>query len=312
MDQSKSVLCPVCKSMNHELFTSTHAMMHEPNDAQFIFHKCGACASVFLVNRVAESNLENYYSTHYLPYKGAEAWGPYRKFVDSSMKKLDRKRAALILRETKNLSRPFSILDVGCGHPSFLNAVQQTGNAQCVGIDFSDHGWKQQAFDHLTLFKTTVAQFKPNQLFDVITLWHYLEHDYRIQETVEKLFACLKPGGKLIVEVPDYQSVSARSQKQFWQGWHSPRHLTLFSKKGFHIMFPNDKWTITKHHRWATLDAFTLWWLGRMERKQINWSASMAPEFWPLVFLKIATAPFFLLEKFFPMGLQLLVIKKNK
>jgi len=48
-----------------------------------------------------------------------------------------------------------------------------------------------------------------------------------------------------------------------------------------------------------------------MEKKQINWSHSMEKEFWPLVFLKVISFPFFLFEKIFPMGIQLLIIEKK-
>ncbi len=159
--------------------------------------------------------------------------------------------------------------------------------------------------------KTVQANFKPSCTFDVITLWHYLEHDYNLQETVNKLYDCLNTGGKLIIEVPDYNSISARKQKQYWQGWHSPRHMTLFSEKGFQVLFNSDKWKIIDHHKYGTLDAFTLWWLGKMEQQQINWSDSMESKFWPLAFLKTVSFPFFLFEKFFPMGIQLVVIEKK-
>lgn len=311
MTQTKSVFCPVCNSSNHKYFISTNALMHKTNKESYIFDKCSGCESVFLTNRVKENVLEDYYTLNYLPYKGAAAWGKYSSFVETSQRKLDEKRVHFVAGETKNKKDSFSILDVGCGQPSFLDLVQQKLNAKCSGIDFSDNGWKNDPYETINLIKTSIADFKPGETFDVITLWHYLEHDYHLHETVKKLYECLNPGGKLIIEVPDYQSMSAKSQKQFWQGWHSPRHLTLFSEKGFRSLFTKDKWTITKHLRYGTLDAFTLWWLGKMEKKQINWSDSMEKEFWPLVFLKVVSFPFFLFEKVFSMGLQLIVVEKK-
>lgn len=311
MDPNNAIFCPVCKSIDHKHFISTNALMHKPNKECYVFNKCSACESVFLTNRVKENVLKDYYTINYLPYKGAAAWGKYSSFVESSQRKLDVKRLQFVASVTKSKKDFFSILDVGCGQPSFLDLVQQKLNAKCTGIDFSDNGWKNDPYDNIKLVKTSLADFKPKQSFDVITLWHYLEHDYHLHETVEKLHECLKPGGKLIIEVPDYRSISAKRQKQFWQGWHSPRHLTLFSEKGFRTLFTNDKWTITKHLRYGTLDAFTLWWLGKMEKKQINWSDSMEREFWPLVFLKVVSFPFFLFEKAFSMGLQLIVVEKK-
>jgi len=285
--------------------------MHKLNDECYVFNKCSACEAVFLTNRVNESALNEYYTDNYLPYKGSAAWGKFSSFVERSQNKLDLRRVKFVEGITKN-KVDFKILDVGCGKPSFLNLVKQKLNAKCTGIDFSDNGWKNSSFHNIELIKTTISEFEPSGFFDVITLWHYLEHDYHLQETVDKLYKCLNPGGKLIIEVPDYNSISAKTQKQFWQGWHSPRHITLFSKKSFHTLFNQNKWKIVKHLRYGTLDAFTLWWLGKMEQKQINWSDSMEKEFWPLVFLKIVSFQFFIFEKVLPMGIQLLVIEKKR
>jgi SAM-dependent methyltransferase len=147
--------------------------------------------------------------------------------------------------------------------------------------------------------------------FDVITLWHYFEHDYNPIQTIETLYNCLKHGGKLIIEVPDYKSISAKIQKSYWQGWHSPRHISLITKKSFALLFQKDKWEITKHLRYGTLDAFTLWWLGRMQKKGVDWSGNMSNHFWTLVLLKVVTSPIFAFEKLFPMGIQIVVVEKK-
>lgn len=310
MNETKIVHCPVCKSDKSTYFISTKALMHKANHELYIFNKCSFCDSVFLTNPVKEETLDTYYTDNYLPYKGAEAWGKYRSFVAKSQQKLDLERVKLVSK-VLGTKKSFNILDVGCGNPSFLNLVQHKLDAEGTGIDFSDSGWKNNTFENLHLFKTSIANFKPTCTFDVITLWHYLEHDYHLQETVNKLYSCINKGGKLIIEVPDYTSFSAKKQKQYWQGWHSPRHLTLFSKKGFRVLFDKNRWNIIKHQKYGTLDAFTLWWLGRMEQKKINWTGNMEKEFWPLVFLKMISLPFFLFEKVFPMGIQLLVIEKK-
>lgn len=305
----KIVNCPVCKSNQSNHYITTNALMHKANNEYYAFNKCEACDSVFLTNPVQELKLNEYYTDNYLPYKGAEAWGKYKLFVTKSQENLDLKRVQVV---ANNVTTPsFSILDVGCGNPSFLEAVQKKLHANCTGIDFSDYGWKNNKYENISLIKTSIADFNPNNKFDVITLWHYLEHDYNLQETVEKLYQCLNPSGKLIIEVPDYISITAKKQKQFWQGWHSPRHLTLFSKKGFQKLFMSDKWTVVMHNRYGTLDAFTLWWLGRMEKKKCDWSGAMDREFWPLVFLKIISFPFFIFEKTLPMGIQLIVLEKK-
>lgn len=310
MNEMKIIDCPVCKSTESLHHITTNALMHKKNSERYIFNKCVSCDSVFLTNPVPEAVLIDYYTDNYLPYKGASAWGIYKSIVNKSQEHLDLKKVNVVADFTKNIKQ-FSILDVGCGNPSFLALVQKKMNADCHGIDFSDNGWKDKDFKNISLFKTSIADFNSIEKFDVITLWHYLEHDYNLQETVTKLHQCLRPGGKLIIEVPDYDSITAKKQKQFWQGWHSPRHMTLFSKNGFQKLFASNQWTIIKHNRFGTLDAFTLWWLGKMEKKQIDWSRSIEGEFLLLVFLKVLSFPFFIFEKSFPMGIQLVVLEKK-
>ncbi len=310
MNISISIICTVCNCANTSHYITTKALMHKPNNESYNFNKCEDCDSVFLTNKVEESELHNYYTHNYLPYRGSSAWGKFGKFVEISQKNLDKRRLKLLQKVVKGYSE-LRVLDVGCGNPSFLSLVKQKLNAKCTGIDFSDNGWKDDNYPSLELIKTSINDFVPVEKFDVITLWHYLEHDYRPQQTIEKLYNCLNTGGKLIIEIPDYDSLSAKLQKQNWQGWHSPRHITLFSKKGLQKLFSDEKWKITKHYKYGTLDAFTLWWLGKMEQKQINWSQSMEKEFWPLVYLKIVTAPFFALEKFLRMGVQIVIVEKR-
>lgn len=135
-------------------------------------------------------------------------------------------------------------------NPSFLEILEQKSKAKCIGIDFSDSGWKDKNFPNLELKKVAIEDYVSDKQFDVITLWHYLEHDYNPSQTIEKLYNCLKYGGKLIIEVPDYNSISAKIQKSNWQGWHSPRHISLPTKKSFDLLFQKDKWEIKKHLRY--------------------------------------------------------------
>jgi 2-polyprenyl-3-methyl-5-hydroxy-6-metoxy-1,4-benzoquinol methylase len=310
MNKVDNVVCPVCGSIHNDYYIETNALMHKTNNERFVFNKCSSCDTVFLTNPVKETDLENYYTDNYLPYLGYNAWGKYKFFVKNSQKSIDSKRVQMVANCTTS-NKSFSILDVGCGNPSFLAAVSKKLDANCTGIDFSDNGWKSKNFQDITLINTALADFVSVQKFDVITLWHYLEHDYNLKETVDKLYSCLNFKGKLIVEIPDYDSITAKRQKQFWQGWHSPRHLTLFSTKGLNTLFSPNKWSVIEHNRYGTLDAFTLWWLGKLEKKQTNWSGSMEGKFWPLVFLKMISFPFFLFERIFPMGIQLIIIEKK-
>jgi SAM-dependent methyltransferase len=286
-------------------------MMHVCNNEKFNFHLCNNCETVFLSNPVSIKDLEKYYSENYLPYRGAQAWGKYSYFVEQHQNKIDLLRLKILRKHLKPSREDLNILDVGCGKPDFLKKAYQKLKINCTGIDFSDSGWINRNFTGLNLFKTSVEDFQPGNLFDVITLWHFLEHDYDPPKTIKKLYSCLKPGGRIIIEVPDYKSITAKLQKNCWQGWHSPRHISLFSEKSFSVLFPAHQWTIVKYYRYGTLDAFTLWWLGNMEKTKADFNGNLERKFLPLVFLKLLTMPLFIFEKLLPFGVQTIVLEKN-
>jgi SAM-dependent methyltransferase len=312
MEHTTAVNCPICKKTESNYYSSTNALMHEPNNEVYIFNICNNCEAVFLTNPVTSERLERYYTDNYLPYRGPAAWGKYSSFVANSQKKTDSNRVNFVKKYLKkNNANNLNVLDVGCGNPSFLELLQQSSKVNCTGIDFSDSGWKGKNYPNIELKKVSIEDYMTDKQFDVITLWHYLEHDYNPIQTIETLYNCLKHGGKLIIEVPDYKSISAKIQKSYWQGWHSPRHISLLTKKSFALLFKKDKWEITKHLRYGTLDAFTLWWLGRMQKKGVDWSGNMSNHFWTLVLLKVVTSPIFAFEKLFPMGIQIVVVEKK-
>lgn len=306
-----SFMCTVCKATDNSFYIKTKALMHKQNEETYNFNLCNLCETVFLTNPVSISSLSNYYTDNYLPYKGAFAWGKYSSFVEKSQRNLDLSRLKIIKKILIKTGPVNSILDVACGNPSFLEIVNQKLNVNTTGIDFSDLGWQNKNYSDLKLIKVAIEDFQTNELYDVITLWHYLEHDYNPQKTIEKLHQLLKSGGKIVIEVPDYKSITARKQKECWQGWHSPRHISLFSKKSFDVLFDSKKWKIVEHKRHGTLDAFTLWWLGKMEQQNINWSQNMETHFFKLVFLKIVTFPFFVLKSLIPLGIQVLIVEKK-
>ena len=70
----------------------------------------------------------------------------------------------------------------------------------------------------------------PENSFDVVTMWHVLEHVPNLQEYIANLKRIVKPTGTIIIAVPNYKSYDANYYKQFWAAYDVPRHLWHFSK----------------------------------------------------------------------------------
>lgn len=302
--------CPICQSLNYTFFIKTTAMMHHENGEYFDFMKCANCESVFLRNAVHESALIDYYSSSYLPYLGSKAWGKYENFVKQDDEKLNSDRTKLVVNFLKN-DKNKSVLDIGCGKGDFLINLHNKTGWRCVGVDIVSADWTTANHKKIELHACDWKNMEFKMKFDCITAWHYLEHDYNPVTTIEKIYKILKPNGILIVEVPMYEGILQKLQKTTWQGWHSPRHISLFSFKSWSYLFDSSNWEIIKHKKYGTLSAFTLWWLGHMEKKHIIWSTNMEKHFWGLVVLKVLSWPFFIFEKLIPFGVQTIIVKKR-
>lgn len=302
--------CRICNSQNHRFYIQTIAMMHDEKSEMYTFNHCQSCESVFLTNPVQENQLDKYYTNSYLPYRGEKAWGKYANFVVWDDNKLNKRRVKMALQYLPHKSE-LNVLDIGCGKPDFLAQLAENQNIQTTGVDFTSAQWEEPKYKSLTLIEGDWRNTELHKQFDLITAWHYFEHDYDLNQTVAKCHQLLKPNGILIIEVPMYQGILQKFQKNHWQGWHSPRHISLFSFKSWKMIFPTKDWEIIKHRKYGSMSSFTLWWLGYQEKKNINWTGSMESHFCNLVFWKVLLMPLFVLEQIIPMGIQTIVIRKK-
>ena len=275
--------CPICNASSIVSFIKTTAQMHSSKEL-FNFDQCANCQLVFLNPRVNLDNLKNYYTSYYLPYRGSEAWGKYSKLVEGSQKKLDLKRVKWV-KEMCSVSPKSLILDVGCGNPSFLKACQQELNCKTMGIDFSDEGWKEQStlFKGLDLQVAEIKDLSLNLKPDIITMWHYLEHDYTPLENLTYLKSIAKPSTTLIIEIPNFDSISRKKYNENWAGWHTPRHTSLFSPDNIKLLLDKSGWNVSQLLTYGTLNPYLLFWMSEIEQKGIQWNKNMENEFWDFV-----------------------------
>ena len=77
----------------------------------------------------------------------------------------------------------------------------------------------------------------PTASFDVITLWHVLEHLPNLDKDIKTFKKLLKPNGRIIVAVPNFKSYDAGHFKKFWAAYDVPRHLWHFSKESIPKVF---------------------------------------------------------------------------
>jgi len=296
--------CPICNATAIGSFIKTTAQMHS-NKKLFNFDQCAECKLVFLNPRVPLDQLKNYYTSHYLPYRGAKAWGKFEYLVESSQRMLDLKRVKRV-RDAHIISSKSLILDVGCGKPSFLKACAQKLICQTMGIDFSDEGWKDQSahFEELNLQVAEIKDLPSSLQPDVITMWHYLEHDYTPLENLRYLKSIAKPSTTLIIEVPNFDSTSRKKYGKDWAGWHTPRHISMFSPDNVELLLQKSGWKVSKLLTYGTMNPYLLSWMSAMEQEGIKWDKNLEDEFWEFVLGMILFIPKKWMEKRSSLGIM--------
>lgn len=77
----------------------------------------------------------------------------------------------------------------------------------------------------------------PHSTFDVITMWHVLEHIDNLSFQAEQLHRLIKDNGRLVIAVPNYKSFDAQYYKDKWAAYDVPRHLNHFHKESLQNIF---------------------------------------------------------------------------
>lgn len=139
------------------------------------------------------------------------------------------------------------ILDYGCGAGDFLEFSQRK-NLQILGVEPNENARKtaQKKVGQNLIINSELNQIP--EKFDIITLWHVLEHIPNLYEFLEELKSHLNPNGKIYIAVPNYKSFDAQYYKKHWAAYDVPRHLWHFSPESLESLFNSFGMKIEKRH----------------------------------------------------------------
>ena len=140
------------------------------------------------------------------------------------------------------------LLDVGCGTGYFLQIAKQN-DWTVSGIEPNEKARE------IANIKTNNSVYNieqllefPKQSFDVISLWHVLEHLPNLEVQVSTLKSLLKENGRLIIAVPNYKSYDAQYYKNFWAAFDVPRHFWHFSQESISKLFLKENMKVAETH----------------------------------------------------------------
>lgn len=131
------------------------------------------------------------------------------------------------LKLIKQHSTGSRILDYGCGVGDFIQEAEKKGFIT-FGYEPNDQAEK---IARKNKTKTLLNNIKEKQ-YDIITLWHVLEHVSDYEKTIRTLLLQLNKNGLLVLALPNFNSFDAKYYKEHWAAYDVPRHLWHFSPKG--------------------------------------------------------------------------------
>ena len=193
-----------------------------------------------LVTSPVPVDLENYYKSE-----------NYISHTDSKKSLIDKVYQAvknITLRKKLKLINSFNtesknILDVGAGTGDFLK-ICANNNWNVSGVEPSSDA-RNIAKEKSVFLNDELFDIKDKK-FDVITLWHVLEHVEKLSEYILKLNELLTENGRLIIAVPNHKSHDAEYYKEYWAAFDVPRHLWHFSQTSIKKIFSEDNLIVEK------------------------------------------------------------------
>ena len=135
------------------------------------------------------------------------------------------------------------ILDIGAGTGEFLSVAKNNG-WQTIGVEPSERA-KSIAINKGVSFVSETSELE-NYSFDVISMWHVLEHVPDLDQQIKELKRLLKPTGSLIIAVPNFKSFDAEHYGKFWAAFDVPIHFWHFSKTAIKLIFEKEEMKLEK------------------------------------------------------------------
>lgn len=214
--------CPVCGGSDfvHFITCKDYTVSQE----NFNIVSCRTCNFKFTNPRPSDSEIGKYYKSETYVSHSDTRKGLINRLYHMVRSRTLKQKLGLI---SKYVSRG-TILDYGCGTGMFLKTCSDAG-WESFGFEPDPDARKMAMDKNLNIVDSKKGL--NNKVFDVITLWHVLEHVTDLDETLQFFMGSLSDKGRLIIAVPNYTSGDAEYYKEYWAGYDVPRHIYHFEIK---------------------------------------------------------------------------------
>jgi len=217
------------------LLTTKDFRYHLTNET-FNLVQCSDCGLIYINPIPTKEDMSNYYPDGYYSLTFNRFENMYCSIVD-----------IVKIKKIRKYKKKGKILDVGCGSGDFLVNIKKRGWV-VYGVDTSREACKL-ANEKLkqNIFNSELEECHfPDAYFDVITLWHVLEHVYNPNQLLTEVNKILKKDGILLIEVPNIENPVFKLTKEHYFALDIPRHLYHYTPKTLEQMLNKNGFVISK------------------------------------------------------------------
>jgi len=214
--------CQICNSLIFN--TLIECKDHTVSGEIFKIVQCNGCSFAFTNPIPDEDEILKYYkSENYISHSDTKKG--LMNMAYHQVRKITLKEKLNLINE---LSRKGTLLDIGCGTGYFLNTCRENGWV-IEGTEPDPDARKIAEAQTKSQISESIFSKTNDASYDIITMWHVLEHVHKLNENMERVTRLLKKDGKLIIAVPNCKSYDAQVYKEHWAAYDVPRHLYHFT-----------------------------------------------------------------------------------
>lgn len=306
----ETVACSTCGSTRAKAFIDAEDDLGG-REGVFHFVECQVCGLVYQSPRLSIDAIRDWYDDEYLAHRKKTNWGPFSGIVNWAMDRHDRRKLALV-RRYKALDATSRVLDVGCGAGTFLAAVSREHGCKVAGVDFKDLSlspWMEGAEFHCGVL---ADQKLERGRFDLITMWHFLEHDYEPRRTLAEARELLAEEGTLIIEVPRLDSLTFRLFRNRWPGLQAPQHTTLYSEATLRARAVREGFEIVEHLPYGAFPPYFYVFAGCAFKLLKGRGLDFSKAVYPYFLGELLLAPVLAFERRLNLAMQTIVLRKPR
>lgn len=215
--------CPICNKGKFKPYLTCNDYL--TSNEKFIIQECDVCGFRLTNPRPDDKSIGNYYKSENYISHNDESGGLINSLYRTVRNYTLKSKLRLIRKLNGGEGK---LLDVGCGTGSFLESCETSG-WQITGVE-TDSTVRSLAQEKLKIqIHSELSEIPTSESFNIITLWHVLEHIPNLNDAVERLSILLSPNGTLLIAVPNSNSYDASYFGEYWAAYDVPRHLYHFT-----------------------------------------------------------------------------------